>query len=160
MYRHNGNQPGARSQLVIYPSERLVIAMIANITRAPLGFDEVQVVADPFFDPEQPDQPRPIDPVGEYELYGGENRSEAPDLVLTIWREFDGPYVASVDVSAEGRRMTLNSVHVRGSQVRAVGFSAQAAFDGQLVALEIDPEQGAGDLFSGGRRFPLSVERP
>ena len=48
VYRHNGSQPGTRSQLAIYPGEGVVVAAIANVTRAPLGFDEMQVIAEPL----------------------------------------------------------------------------------------------------------------
>jgi CubicO group peptidase (beta-lactamase class C family) len=156
--RHAGSQPGTRANLVLYPDRCVAVAAIANVSRAPLGFDEVQAIAEPFLDRGG----RPVghgaamDPVGEYAIFAGDDRGAEPGFTLSVWRDFDGPLLASARVVSEQRRMTLDSVHVRGSLVRIVGLSARV-FGGQLVVIEFDAASGEGRIFSGGRLIPVHV---
>jgi CubicO group peptidase (beta-lactamase class C family) len=159
VYRHKGSQPGTRAQLVVYPREGVVVAAIANVTNAPLGFDEVQAIAEPFLGIEAASEPPAVDPVGEYRLFVADDRTTDLMAELSIWREFDGPLVASAAVRAEGRRMILGSVHVSGTSVRAIGYSAQGIFDGQLSVIEFDAGSGEGEVFAGGKLIPVRVAK-
>jgi serine beta-lactamase-like protein LACTB, mitochondrial len=49
LYFHNGNQPGARPVLIVYPDHDLVIAMTTNVTGVPEWVEgAAMAIADPF----------------------------------------------------------------------------------------------------------------
>lgn len=48
IYEHSGGSVGGSSQLIVYPEDHLVVAVIANLTGAPWKREEIEAVAEKF----------------------------------------------------------------------------------------------------------------
>lgn len=175
---HGGNQPGGRSHLMIYPDQRVVIAMLTNIANAPFGGDGVQVIADPFLEaveavatnvaiassgegsaatdgespPASNGYPRDVDPAGVYELRAtsGDNASAR----VEIWQT-GGGWSGSISTS-DGKHGRLASVAVEGDHVRTIIVGNRAIF---ALRFTLADQQATGDVNLGARKVPLAGER-
>lgn len=96
---HNGNQPGARAMLAVWPNERVSVALLSNLHRTPLLVDSVALaLARPFLETiEGADASAPtVDPVGEWKLrIAGEE-----DGRLTITRGAEGALSGAIATPA------------------------------------------------------------
>jgi serine beta-lactamase-like protein LACTB len=48
VYEHAGGSIGGRSQLILYPDSRLVVAVLTNLDDAPWKIEDVESIAEPF----------------------------------------------------------------------------------------------------------------
>jgi CubicO group peptidase (beta-lactamase class C family) len=151
---HGGNQPGGRSHLLIYPEQRIVIALLTNIASAPFGQDGVQVIADPFLEARgaQAPQQAAIDPSGVYELAATSGEKAAARV--EIWPAGDG-WGGSIATS-DAKHGRLASIVVQGDRVRAVVVGHRALFALQFA---LKQDQVTGDVNVGSRKVALAGRR-
>lgn len=157
VYGHSGRQPGVRAQLYVYPASGVSIATLSNMSNSSIGFDEFQVLTEPFveFAEGRSFEPASIDPVGVYEIEI--IRDEPIKATLDIWqREQDGGLSGSIRLNQNGSRFMMPSVVVNGKRIRVIGFTV-----GQLI--DLDFVLGANGVGEGtamvGDRVPLTVTR-
>jgi CubicO group peptidase (beta-lactamase class C family) len=127
-YQHGGNQPGARAQLLIWPQERVVATFLCNVRGAPVGSDEVWLMARPFFDALSGGgevDPAPAESaVGVYELEWSKGYGETPGVRVTITDELptlrgwvDAPNLRTYRIAegdVRGDTVWLSAVHPLG----------------------------------------------
>lgn len=150
-WNHGGNQPGARSFLLVYPEENVSVAILANIDGAPISRPEAAMIAEPFLeflDGAVAAAPS-FDPTGTYEFttFNGE---PAPDggATLEIRRKLNG--LAGL-LSFGAQRLDVYSVMVEGRRARMFGFNGERLMSVELV---VGPDGTAtATVRAGGSRF-------
>lgn len=147
-WNHGGNQPGARSFLLVYPEENVSVAILANINGVPLFRPEAAMIAEPFLELlDGPAAAEPsFDPTGTYE-FTTLNGEPAPEggASLEIRRKFDG---LSGLLSFGAQRMDVYSVLVEGRRARLFGFNGERLMS---VELEVGPDGKATATIGTGR---------
>jgi CubicO group peptidase (beta-lactamase class C family) len=159
VYGHSGAQPGTRSQMWVYPQLGVAMAVLSNLSNRPLGFDEFQVLAEPFVKLAEGHEPGPaaVDATGSYRFEIQLDDEETLTGTLDVWpKALGGGYGASIHVDRDGSGFELPSVAVHGRDVRIVGFTV-----GQLIELDFElSDDGAGTgTAMVGRMRPLTVSR-
>lgn len=148
-YGHGGKQPGGRSYLLIYPDSGLVLAILANVSGAPIGRTDAQLIAEPFdriargILPKSPG----FDPVGVYEL-NATRGSRTLNATLRVW-ETSNRWNGSL--ALEGRSMRLAMVAVSGNEMKCIGFDRRLT----VLNLEVDGTRVTGVTVAGQNSFKL-----
>ncbi len=164
---HGGGSVGGTTSFVIYPDDRLVIAMTANISSSPMSEATSRTIAEAFL-PGSDAQPAPgLDPTGTYRYRGTDDEGVSIGGALQITRRGDrltGRLVPDESPSAQRRaqdgshspvlppEIPIARVTLDGTRAHIVGADA-----GGFVHLWIDLD---GDTFSGrwfGRRASGAV---
>lgn len=159
VYGHSGAQPGTRSQMWVYAQTGVVVAVLSNLSNGPLGFDEFQVLAEPFVELAEGHRPEPaaVDPTGNFRIEIRLDDEETITGTLDVWPKAIGRgYGASIHVDRDGSDFELPSVVLDDRNVRIVGFTV-----GQLIELDYalsDDGTGKGTAMVGRMR-PLTVAR-
>lgn len=153
VFGHSGTQPGTRSQMYVWAEAGVAVAALSNLSNGPLGFDELQVLVEPFVEYAEGRswEPSTVDPTGSYRMEIQRDEGDAIAGTLEIWpNAIAGGYAASIHVDNDGSSYELPSVALNGRRVRIVGFSL-----GQLVELDFELSgdgTGRGTAMVGERR--------
>lgn len=84
MVHHEGSMGGCRSTLVVFPDEKVVIALLSNLTGTPaFVFETAQVIAAPFLAGRRPGREAQAAPAGEYAV-DAESNGRALQGTLTL----------------------------------------------------------------------------
>ncbi|MEE9128918.1 MAG: serine hydrolase domain-containing protein [Phycisphaerales bacterium] len=120
-YHHAGSNIGGRAILIVYPDDGVVVAIVANVGRAPFGRPEAITIAELFM-PADGGGPA-WDPAGSYEFHRtggkepvqGELRLTSTDDGLTGSIEPEGgPFMPVVWTVVRGDRLSVVAADPRG----------------------------------------------
>ncbi len=147
-WNHGGNQPGARSFLLVYPEENVSVAILANIDGAPINRPEAEMLAEPFLQllKGTVTAAPSFDPTGTYD-FTTVNGDPAPDggASLEIRRKLNG---LSGLLSFGAQRMDVYSVLIQGRRARLFGFNGERLM---IVELEVGSDGKATATIGAGR---------
>jgi len=144
---HEGSMQGARSALLIYPKQKMVIAFMSNLSGKPTdAFSNAQLIAEPFLKKNGAGM-NAFKPAGEFDIKGMLNRREASGTVIVIKtpRGFGG------EINLSGSKIPVIDVipHPKGYQL---------VFVHPRAGLQYFPFIKKGDGFSTGKVGGFSFE--
>jgi serine beta-lactamase-like protein LACTB len=88
IYHHAGSQAGSRTVLILYPEEKLVVALMSNLSNSPAGIENTaQMLAEPFLPPKGEAIADPPTFGAGPLMYRGKFRGEAVSGVLLLGGE-------------------------------------------------------------------------
>ncbi len=158
-FGHGGNQPGARTQLVIWPDHGVVASFLCNVRGAPMGDDELWSLATPFMEalerPQAWSAPPARELAGEYALIGLDRDIRAPvHLVLERTR----PQLSGWVRGPELRSQRIIAGRISGERMRCVAVSPSTVLG---LELAFDGERVVGRMLEGDDVIPLrGVRQP